>query len=197
MKITIGLLVIMLSVTFSQAQTANAPQPPDLTILSQNWEKYAKWTNLSAFDTTGETHKERLDRIKGETTNDPSRTVPGAKPQPIRSKPVKTLPKSTEGYQYKASVKNSGVKIIRAVSWEYIFTDPGSGDELARHRFHTRKKIRPGQVKELAEFELSSPTKVVSAAGLEKSVAEPFSERVVITRVEYSDGTVWQIKEVD
>lgn len=197
MKIAIGLLMIMVSVTFSLAQKADATQPSDVTILSQNWEKYAKRARLSASDTTGETHAETLDRIKGETSNDPSRTVPGAKPAPFRSKPVKTLPKSTQGYQYKASVKNSGVKVIRAVSWQYIFTDPGSGEKLASHRFHTRKKISPGQVKELAEFDIAPPSKVVSAAGLEKSVAEPFAERVVITRVEYGDGTVWQIKEVD
>jgi hypothetical protein len=199
MKIALGLLLIMVSLTFSQAQQVRATQPSDVTILSPNWEKHVRRTRLDPSDTTGESREEMIARIKGETINDASRNAPGArKPEPVISKPVKTLSKTTEeGYRYRASVKNSGVKMIKAVNWMYIFTDPGSGEELARHRFHTRTKIRPGQVKELAEFDHSPPSKVVSAAGLEKSVAQPFVEQVVITRIEYGDGTVWQIKKVD
>ena len=40
----------------------------------------------------------------------------------------------------------------------------------------------------------SGPAGVVSAASLANKTADPFAERVLINRVEYDDGSIWQRK---
>jgi len=73
-----------------------------------------------------------------------------------------------------------------------LFDEPKSHQELGRHQFYTRQRIRPGEIKKLVEFERSPPSKVVSAAGLERGEAGAFAQRIILTRVEYADGSEWR-----
>lgn len=49
--------------------------------------------------------------------------------------------------------------------------------------------------KELEGFSLSGPTDVVNVTTLANKSQNPFKENVLINRVEYSDGSIWQRKD--
>ncbi|HYP25878.1 MAG TPA: hypothetical protein VE262_04090 [Blastocatellia bacterium] len=95
-----------------------------------------------------------------------------------------SLPRVFEGYQYHATFKNTGTKTVKSITWNYIFTDPNTGKEAGRHTFISEKKIRPGKEVDLAEVSRRAPTLVVSAD-------KDFTQRAVIDRIEFTDGSVW------
>jgi hypothetical protein len=63
---------------------------------------------------------------------------------------------------------------------------------VTRHQFLCGVDIRSGKDKELEGFSVTAPSNVVSADSIAKGVKNPFQEKIVINRVEYSDGTIWQ-----
>ena len=93
-----------------------------------------------------------------------------------------------DGYRYKVTLQNDGVKSINSIDWDYIFLDPISHQELARHQFTSDETIKPGKSKELSVLYLIPPVKLVSARMLNKK-ERPFTEQVVVVRIQYSDGS--------
>lgn len=96
-----------------------------------------------------------------------------------------------KGYFYNATIKNSGTKIIKALNWDYVFYEPGTEVILSRHRFTFIGKINPSKEKKLSQFTTSPPSQVITAKALKNNPNKPFTERVVITRIEYTDGSMW------
>lgn len=82
-----------------------------------------------------------------------------------------------------ALFRNTGQKVIKSVSWTYIFyQDEAHKTVLTSHTFHSRKRIAPG-----------------SEVRLKASVFSTIEPRewtnyhaVVVSRIGYTDGTVWQ-----
>ena len=105
----------------------------------------------------------------------------------------KTAPRYA--FLYKASVKNDGPKAIKSVDWDYVFTDAASGDELGRLQFTSDARIDPGKTRGLDVFTPHAPTKTVSVDALNSKERDGLRERVVLVRVVYTDGTVWQRPE--
>jgi hypothetical protein len=96
-------------------------------------------------------------------------------------------------FMYKASVRNNGPKEIKAIDWDYIFFDAETQQETGRRKFASEEKIAAGKSKELAFTIASPPTQTISADALDSSKERRnLGERVVIVRVEYTDGTSWQ-----
>jgi len=96
-------------------------------------------------------------------------------------------------FLYKLKLRNEGEKTIRAIEWEYIFIDRATQSEVARHQFLSEEKVRPGKRKTLIEYSTSPPTKVISVTALSQPDGYRFIERVVIKRVIYKDGSVWEL----
>lgn len=96
------------------------------------------------------------------------------------------------GFAYKMKLRNEGEKTIEALFWEFRFGDPASPLETSRRQFGCAGKMKRGEVRELAVFSASPPTHVVSAEPAEGETAPALNTKVVINRVEYADGTVWQ-----
>jgi hypothetical protein len=97
-----------------------------------------------------------------------------------------------DGYRYKVTVRNEGVKTIKSIDWDYYFVDPLTNQELARHQFTSDEKIKPGKSKEVTVLYLKPPVKTVDAHSLRKKEGESFVGHVVIARLQFSDGSVWQ-----
>ena len=75
--------------------------------------------------------------------------------------------------------RNSGTKVISAVSWEcFFFSDAQQTQVMLRHKFRDSKRIAPGQEVRLKRSSWRG------AATAFKSVH--------ITQVTYADGTIWQ-----
>ena len=95
-------------------------------------------------------------------------------------------------YIYEVKVRNTGEKEIRTLIWEYVFFEPGTERELGRRRFVSRESIGPGKTRNLVLRSASSPTGTIDASKAGKKSRDEYSEQVVIQRIEYADGSVWQ-----
>ena len=97
-----------------------------------------------------------------------------------------------DGFLYRIKVKNSTTKVVEIIFWEYQFHEAENPKTLARRQFLCGVSIRPDKEKDLEGFSLSGPSDVVSVGALaDKS---RFKENVVINRIEYADGSIWQRK---
>jgi hypothetical protein len=103
-----------------------------------------------------------------------------------------TKPKASDGFAYKIKVQNPGAKTIEIVFWEYQFHDPADPSLVARRQFLCGVNIGADKSKELEGFSLSGPG-VVNVNTLAKD--SPFKEKVLINRIEYADGSIWQRKD--
>lgn len=102
--------------------------------------------------------------------------------------------KDMDGFVYRIKVKNDYTKQVESVFWEYQFQDPANPQFVARRQFLCGVDISPGKSKDLEGFSLSGPSDVVDAKTLGDNPNNPFKESVVINRIEYAGGTVWQRK---
>jgi hypothetical protein len=68
-------------------------------------------------------------------------------------------------------IHNAGAKTIKLVDWDYIFLDPNTRKEVARHQFTSDETIKTGQIKEVNVFYLAPPVKIITAEMLDKKNA--------------------------
>jgi len=99
-----------------------------------------------------------------------------------------------DGFVYVVKFKSVGAKPIARVFWEYQFKETANPANLTRRRFLCNVKIKPEQAKDLEMFSLGGPSDVISVKSLAKGSGDQFQETVVIDRVEYADGSFWQLK---
>jgi hypothetical protein len=95
-------------------------------------------------------------------------------------------------FLYKLTVKNTGAKTIKTIDWDYVFFDLGTQNEVGRHQFTAEEKISPGKRKEFLVMFNKPPAKTISAYALNKGDKENLGEQVIMIRIEYTDGSVWQ-----
>jgi hypothetical protein len=98
---------------------------------------------------------------------------------------------STVYYLYKAKVKNTGVKDIRTVRWQYLLSDQATGEVVGTHSFTTPVNLRAGKSLDLIGKSRTAPSRVIDAKYSEKDLRGKYRERVVIDGIEYADGQTW------
>ncbi len=98
-------------------------------------------------------------------------------------------------FQYKATVRNLSNRTITSVDWDYVFFDKGTDSELGRHQFTNDEKIGPGKSREFLVSLRKPPTQTISVTSLNKNEGDSMIGRVIIVRVQYSDGSSWQAPE--
>ena len=111
--------------------------------------------------------------------------------QESRTPPSKPI----DGYAYRVKVQNASAKVVEILFFEYQFIDRSNPATLARRQFLCGVNNKPDKGKELQAFSLAGPTDVVSVATLANKSEDLFQEKVVINRVEYADGSIWQRKD--
>lgn len=102
---------------------------------------------------------------------------------------------SVDGFAYRVKVRNAGAKAIEVLFWEYQFEETANPSNLARRQFLCGVNIKPGKDKELQAFSVSGPNGAIGVDSLVGRAGELFRERVVVNRVEYADGSIWQRKD--
>jgi hypothetical protein len=100
--------------------------------------------------------------------------------------------KPVDGFSYQAKIHNASGKPIEIIFWEYQFTDPGDAANLTRRQFLCGVSIKPEKDKELKAFTLMGPHNVISVDTLAKKTTASGEAKVVINRVEFADGSIWQ-----
>ncbi|HWS54580.1 MAG TPA: hypothetical protein VN228_10650 [Pyrinomonadaceae bacterium] len=88
-------------------------------------------------------------------------------------------------YRAAATVRNDGAKAVRAVEWAYVFAEPEGGRELKRYRLQSKQTIEPGATATLTRDVSIKPDE-------ESRHLTTGRQQVVVTRVEYADGSVWK-----
>lgn len=197
MRTTVSLLFLFLlgaASAAAQATTpaAKPPAPSDLVVVQQKWRSYTRNPALDAdpFDANEEFEDARQAQRVNEIRNSiRARGSEAREPPPVRNSRINNPDsKQVVTYVYSAKVRNTGPKTIRVIDWAYTFLDPETQQELGRHPYTTKVKLRPGQNNELIGRSGKPQTSTVSV----KNAGKELSEQIVIYRVEYDDGSVWQ-----
>jgi hypothetical protein len=198
---TVGSLLcaVLLGALIASAQTPSGISPntpPDIIVLQKNWRLDSRNSLLD--EDPFSANAEFNEALRAQREND-IRNVIRAKgsesrePPPMRRGQIKDAPPEPSAtYVYQVKVKNTGTKTIRSVDWVYTFLDPETQREMGKHRYSSKVRIRPGQNNSLVGRTASPPTYIVSVKNAGKDEGKQMSEQVVINRIEYEDGTVWQ-----
>jgi hypothetical protein len=200
-------LVIMLFV-ISGGILASAQQVPpptvahDLVVVKFDWSKERVGWQQDPFEGPIENFEEMRVRARNEKRiQDAKRGGSGAElskaERDARTDAALTaqIHQNTPGryrFLYRLQVHNRGLKAVKAIDWDYIFLDSNTHGEIGRREFRSEASIAPGKTKELKFFLRTPPTKTVSVNSLNKNERANLEEMVVIVRVEYSDGSIWQ-----
>ena len=91
-------------------------------------------------------------------------------------------------------MKNSSTKTIKSIDWDYIFLERGTETEIGRQQFTSEEKIGPGKTKELSVTITKPPTKTISLTSLNNNERGALDSRVIVVRIDYTDGTSWQLQ---
>ena len=103
--------------------------------------------------------------------------------------------KEVDGFAYRVKVRNASTKVIEVLFWEYQFKETANPTNVARRQFLCGVNIKPTREKELQSFSPSGPGAVISVGSLSDKSGNLYQEKVVINRVEYADGSIWQRKD--
>ena len=203
MRILLLFLFVFSLSTLVQTQTpVNEPSP--MTVASFKWTRVRQSGDAAQTESTGPARQvipqnknfarnARMNEPRG--ARDPNQdTLDGRSEAMDKSvqQARKPHPEPRDGFSYRVKVKNATQKVAEIVFWEYQFHEAEDPKIVARRQFLCGVNIRPDKDKELEGFSFSGPSDVVSVSALvDKS---RFQENVLINRVEYSDGSIWQRK---
>jgi hypothetical protein len=100
--------------------------------------------------------------------------------------------KSTGTFAYQAKIKNVSQSVIEIVFWEYQFVDAANPGNISRKQFLCGINLKPDKDKDLQAFSSLGPATVNATASAAGSSSQ---DRVIINRVEFSDGKAWMRKD--
>jgi hypothetical protein len=205
MKVLLLLPILLIPLSLNQDPIVDENAP--VAVLSFKWSKDRR--SIEYADTTGPTtpapamipankNFERQRRI-----NDPAGVRdPNADTLDGRSAELDRITQESreskpriDGFTYQAKIQNNSARTIKSVFWEYQFKENANPGNLSRRQFVCRVSVKPEKTKDLEIFTLTAPTGVVSVGTLVKKPSTEFAESVIINRVEYEDGSVWQRKD--
>ena len=179
------------------------PSPPDVTVAKHGWSKERLNWERDPFGGTVESFSETRRRVGDERRLESARASgnPGEASRIEQGMRAEQVIKSRQTappryvFLYKATFHNGGQKTVTAVDWDYVFYDAATGQELGRRQFALEEKIGPGRKREDSYLVPMPPTATISAQSLNKDERKALAERVVIVRVTYADGSVWQAQQ--
>lgn len=207
------LLLPLILVLVTQAQNATPPKDaakpgdaPAVIVLSFNWSRIRKTVQTEPTgnaparemiaDNKNYPRNARVNQPVGQRDpNDDTIDGRSAAIEKIVQESRTPPPKSLDTFAYEVKVANGSKKTIDVVFWEYQFIDPASPETPTRHQFLCGAGLKSGKEKELQASSLSGPSDVVSAKTLANDSGKRFLEKVLINRVEYADGLIWQRKD--
>jgi hypothetical protein len=192
------LLALVLAGASSAQTTSTLSDPPNVAVIRVSWHKDIYVPAL--FDDPMTPNQEQADlkreqkAIKKANT---ARVAGGQTPLPMPTREVMSSQKEipagpSVNYVYEARIKNGGEKTIKSIVWEYLVFDPETEVQIGRHQFIDGSKIRPGKTVNLIGYAATPPTSIVHAKRAGKESEQKYSERVVMNRIEYEDGSFWQ-----
>lgn len=189
------LLFCLVAIAGAQ-QSASSTAPADVLVIKKSWQRVVHHPGLDAdpFEANDRSREMARNQHIANHENGSRRNQGRAiQPQNPRPKVFKNTPNGyNAAFDYKVTLRNVGKKPIQFIAWEYIFTDPETKTEISRHELEGKIQLEPGKSKEMIGRTNRPPSITVGAEQAEKGKENQFIEEVIITRIEYADGTVWQ-----
>ena len=197
MKVHGLLLLCLLTPGTATSQNPSAPaSPPDVAITKVSWRKDIQIPAL--LDDPMDANQDHADQEKLQKAVQRANVIRARQGQTPLPPPPKKIsgdnipPGPTVNFVYEAKVKNIGAKTIQAIEWEYVVSDPSDDVELGRRKFTDVMKLRPGKEMTMVGISSTHPVRILRAKKSDKDPEPKYVERVVINRIEFSDGTFWQ-----
>ncbi|HKR60179.1 MAG TPA: hypothetical protein VJS64_10640 [Pyrinomonadaceae bacterium] len=103
--------------------------------------------------------------------------------------------KTLEGFEHRVKIRNAGAKVVEVLFWEYQLKESMNPENVIRRQFICGVEMKPKKELEIQAFSMSNPRAVISVDTLATNPDKPYEEGVVINRVEYKDGSIWQRKD--
>lgn len=205
MKILFLMLCVLCGGVVASAQSgAGSTDSPDLAVVKFSWSKERiNWQqdpfsgpieNFDEMRVRSRNEKRIADAKRGGIGAELTRAQQDARTDAALTAQIHKNKPGRYQFLYSVQVRNNGAKMIKAIDWDYVFFDLTNQSEMGRRQFRTEEKIAPGKSKELKSFIRTPPTQTVSIHSLVKNERANLGEQVVIVRVEYLDGSVWQLQ---
>jgi hypothetical protein len=202
------LLVTLLLTAIVQGQTgavapANSNEASPVTVLTNKWfkdrqaiEQITASSPAAAMIPQNKVFERNRRANTSPGERDPNLdTIDGRSAAIEKAVQDSRAPKPVDGFAYRAKVHNGSTKPVEIVFWEYQFKESATSTPLLRRQFLCAVPIKPEKDKELQAFSLAGPQDVISVNILAKKPDAPGAEQVVVNRVEFADGTIWQRKD--
>jgi hypothetical protein len=196
MKILLLFLILFNLLALVQTQTPANDEPSPMSVTSYKWSRARQRVDaVRAVIPQNKTfaRNARINEPRG--ARDPNQDTLDGRSEALEknvqeARAAKSEPR--DGFAYRIKVKNTSTKKVEILFWEYKFNEAENPKILARRQFLCGVSIRPDKEKDLEAFSPSGPSDVVSVSALADKTR--FKENVVINRIEYSDGSIWQRK---
>ena len=206
MRVFLLMPILMLLITQSQSGQVKS-ENSSVEVLGSKWSKSRQkienpnnQTNVTAQSALSPANRnfERNRRV-----NDPAGTPdPNAGTLEARSAALeKTVQESrsskskiVDGFMYQAEIRNASPNTIEVLFWEYQFKERANPANIVSHQFLCSVNIKPDKKLELKAFSTSSPGSLISPGSLDNKSGTLFEEKILINRIEYADGPIWQRK---
>lgn len=201
MKRSLFLVVLMLAfVAGANAQATVNSLDPQVTVVKHSWSKERISWEGDPFggpvENFEDVRRRSVDNRRVERARGSGNVGEAAKieremraEQVIKARPPKP---PRYAFLYRASVRNISAKTIKEMDWDYIFLDAVTGEELGRREFTSVESIAPGKTRELIFSLGKPPAQRISVYSLDRKERDGLVEKIVIGRIQYSDGTSWQ-----
>jgi hypothetical protein len=198
MRLLYSMLVLFLFASCASAQTLSNPsERSNLTVIQKKWRIEVRNPAVEKDPIQAMSEREREERRRKEIESMNEALNERGMPTKPSSVPVPSPETGHRGitvtYVYEVKVSNTGEKGIRALTWDYVFLEPGTEIEVGRRRFVSKVSISPGSTRNVIVRSATSPTGTINARKAGKKPRDQYSEQVVIQRVEYADSSVWQL----
>ena len=177
MRRAIALLLVSILPALCLAQTsANHQLPDDIKVLKATWQYgFVEPGNLRVGDP--ERHLEQ-NRAKGQLGPLDYETTLLRRPGNNNAAVV--------------TIHNDGSKAIKAIRYDFIFVNTENGKEWLRYKFRNRVRVGTGETKTLTNFVVDGKSVAFRPPGVNPETGVNSEIRVVINRIKYADGSVWQ-----
>ena len=195
-KLLTVIVTLLLTSSINAQEATDASNPTSVTILEKHWERrvppekdYLR-RNEEAMD---QSRKEKDVIKRREDESLPGQPTQEKMPVP-QQRPLVTseqLERNTL-YIYRIKVRNDGKKTISRLYWEYQFIDPDTHELMGTRKIFSDLKIRPGKTHKITAYSRTQPARIVNVNKLDRKYKDQFTERLIIHRIHYSDGTAWQ-----
>lgn len=188
LKITLLLLVVLAAEVPGAAQGDS-----NLAVLKVGWSHYHEALTAEIEWSAPPDYRQRTDREKALAQVQYGDLIKSQELKKIERDASRSTVKASQIFIYKVKLQNTSTKVVKNFYWEYQITELANPQNLSARQFFCYSDIKANQQRSFEVFSLSPPTTaVVNAATLGVEKKNAFAERVVINRIEFKDGSVWQ-----